>query len=230
MQKTLIKSILAVAVAGTFATCANAAVPNDRNDWFIATGTMTGSIDSTKVQENFENLDTRVDENKADIATNKANIDKVNEKADLANRANDVQNKQIAGLQSANLAQDKLIAANKTDIATNKANIEANKNAIAANYAEMKNNFAAVNSRIDKLDDKMKKGFAAQAALNGLFQPYSVGKFNVTAAIGGYDSEQAMALGTGYRFNENFALKAGIASDLSGFDHVTYNIGANFEF
>ena len=50
MQKTLIKSILAVAVAGTFATCANAAVPNDRNDWFTATGTMTGSIDSTKVQ------------------------------------------------------------------------------------------------------------------------------------------------------------------------------------
>ena len=223
MQKTLIKSILAVAVAGTFATCANAAVPNDRNDWFTATGTMTGSIDPTKVQENFENLDTRVDENKA-------NIDKVNEKADLANRANDVQNKQIAGLQSANLAQDKLIATNKADIASNKANIEANKNAIAANYAEMKNNFAAVNSRIDKLDDKMKKGFAAQAALNGLFQPYSVGKFNVTAAIGGYDSEQAMALGTGYRFNENFALKAGIASDLSGFDHVTYNIGANFEF
>lgn len=90
--------------------------------------------------------------------------------------------------------------------------------------------FDAVNSRIDKLDDKMKKGFAAQAALNGLFQPYNVGKFNVSAAIGGYDSEQAMALGTGYRFNENFAIKAGIASDLSGFDHVTYNIGANFEF
>ena len=94
----------------------------------------------------------------------------------------------------------------------------------------MKNNFAAVNSRIDKLDDKMKKGFASQAALNGLFQPYNVGKFNVSAAIGGYDSEQAMALGAGYRFNENFAIKAGIASDLGGFDHVTYNVGANFEF
>ena len=241
---------------------------------------------NTKLNATASTLQGNIDTNKANIAANKANIDKVNEKADLANRANDVQNKQIAGLQSANLAQDKLIATNKTDIATNKAdiatnkadiasnktnikantddihklqnklvenefhdhaqdqnigvnknnieknkaNIEANKNAIAANYAEMKNNFAAVNSRIDKLDDKMKKGFAAQAALNGLFQPYSVGKFNVTAAIGGYDSEQAMALGTGYRFNENFALKAGIASDLSGFDHVTYNIGANFEF
>ena len=108
--------------------------------------------------------------------------------------------------------------------------IDLNSHAIADNYKEMKNNFAAVNSRIDKLDDKMKKGFASQAALNGLFQPYNVGKFNVSAAIGGYDSEQAMALGAGYRFNKNFAIKAGIASDLSGFDHVTYNVGANFEF
>ena len=319
MQKTMIKSILAVTVVGAFSATAFAAMPS------VDDG--TGVADVTQINNNFTTLDNskldkstyannvllvnsmlaekvdtatfntklnatastlqgNIDTNKANIAANKANIDKVNEKADLANRANDVQNKQIAGLQSANLAQDKLIATNKTDIATNKAdiatnkadiasnktnikantddihklqnklvenefhdhaqdqnigvnknnieknkaNIEANKNAIAANYAEMKNNFAAVNSRIDKLDDKMKKGFAAQAALNGLFQPYSVGKFNVTAAIGGYDSEQAMALGTGYRFNENFALKAGIASDLSGFDHVTYNIGANFEF
>ena len=175
--------------------------------------------------------------NKANIAANKANIDKVNEKADLANRANDVQNKQIAGLQSANLAQDKLIATNEADIATNKADIAANKTDIAANrtliqeykiYSE--GQFKAVNSRIDSLDEKMKKGFASQAALSGLFQPYNVGKFNMSVAIGGFDSEQAMAFGSGYRFNENFALKAGIASDLSGFDHVTYNIGANFEF
>lgn len=51
----MIKSLLAVAVAATFATCANAAVPNDRNDWYTATGTMSGSIDPTKVQENFDN-------------------------------------------------------------------------------------------------------------------------------------------------------------------------------
>ena len=117
-----------------------------------------------------------------------------------------------------------------TRLTTAEGRIDLNSHAIADNYKEMKNNFAAVNSRIDKLDDKMKKGFASQAALNGLFQPYNVGKFNVSAAIGGYDSEQAMALGAGYRFNKNFAIKAGIASDLSGFDHVTYNVGANFEF
>ena len=174
-------------------------------------------------KNNIEKNKTNIQTNANNIATNKTNI-KAN-----TDDIHKLQNKLVEN-EFHDHAQDQNIGVNKNNIEKNKANIEANKNAIAANYAEMKNNFAAVNSRIDKLDDKMKKGFAAQAALNGLFQPYSVGKFNVTAAIGGYDSEQAMALGTGYRFNENFALKAGIASDLSGFDHVTYNIGANFEF
>ncbi len=204
--------------------------------------TLQGNIDTNKanIAANKEQIDllTRVDNAQnqqiADIQhknNTQDNLIKGNTEAIKAN-ANDIAtNKTNIQTNANNIATNKTnIQTNANDIATNKANIEANKNAIAANYAEMKNNFAAVNSRIDKLDDKMKKGFAAQAALNGLFQPYSVGKFNVTAAIGGYDSEQAMALGTGYRFNENFALKAGIASDLSGFDHVTYNIGANFEF
>ena len=132
--------------------------------------------------------------------------------------------------QQAIAANKDQIAANKDQIKNNTNNIEKNQQAIAANYKEMKNNFAAVNSRIDDLDEEMKKGFASQAALAGLFQPYNVGKFNLSVALGGYESEQAMALGTGYRFNENFAMKAGIATDVGGFDHLTYNIGANFEW
>ena len=134
-------------------------------------------------------------------------------------------------------AQDQNIGVNKNNIEKNKQNIAANKTqieknaeAIKNNYAEMKQNFAAMNTRIDDLDEEMKKGFASQAALAGLFQPYNVGKFNLSVALGGYESEQAMALGTGYRFNENFAMKAGIATDVGGFDHLTYNIGANFEW
>ena len=284
MQKTMIKSILAVTVVGAFSATAFAAMPS------VDDG--SGVADVTKINNNFTTLDNskldkstyannallvnsklaekvdtatfntklnatastlqgNIDTNKANIAdiqhknNTQDNLIKGNTEAIKANANNIATNKtnikantdDIHKLQNKLVenefhdhAQDQNIGVNKNNIEKNKANIEANKNAIAANYAEMKNNFAAVNSRIDKLDDKMKKGFAAQAALNGLFQPYSVGKFNVTAAIGGYDSEQAMALGTGYRFNENFALKAGIASDLSGFDHVTYNIGANFEF
>ena len=184
------------------------------------------ATNKTNIQTNANNIAT----NKTNIKANTDDIHKLQNKL-VENEFHDHAQDQNIGVNKNNIEKNKAnIAANTAAIDKNKTNIEANKNAIAANYAEMKNNFAAVNSRIDKLDDKMKKGFAAQAALNGLFQPYSVGKFNVTAAIGGYDSEQAMALGTGYRFNENFALKAGIASDLSGFDHVTYNIGANFEF
>lgn len=44
----------------------------------------------------------------------------------------------------------------------------------------------------------MRKGFAKQS---GLFQPYSIGRFNLTSSIGSYESENALALGSGYRFN-----------------------------
>ena len=178
-----------------------------------------------------------IEKNKANIQTNANNIatNKTNIKANTDD-IHKLQNKLVEN-EFHDHAQDQNIGVNKNNIEKNKANIQTNANNIAANRTLIERykvssdaQFKAVNSRIDSLDDKMKKGFASQAALNGLFQPYNVGKFNVSAAIGGYDSEQAMALGTGYRFNDNFAIKAGVASDLSGFDHVTYNIGANFEF
>ena len=280
----MIKSILAVAVVGTFSATAFAAMPS------VDDG--SGAADVTKIDSNFTTLDnSKLDKStyannallvnsklaekvdtatfntklnatastlQGNIDTNKANIAANKEQIDLLTRVDNAQNQQIADIQHKNNTQDNLIKgnteaikANANDIATNKTNIQTNANNIATNKANIQTNanniaanrtlieqykassdaqFKAVNSRIDSLDDKMKKGFASQAALNGLFQPYNVGKFNVSAAIGGYDSEQAMALGTGYRFNDNFAIKAGVASDLSGFDHVTYNIGANFEF
>ena len=297
MQKTLIKSLLAVAVAGTFATFVNAAnLPKQVTEYVEDDGTVVPDA----IDENFQflngranALDTRLTtaEDKmttlgvlvtglntglttaeADILTNKNNISQnaTNIEANtgrlnghdtaiaehgtrltaaegkvttlegkvttaesdiLTNKNNISQNATNIAANTGRLnGHDTAIAEHGTRLTAAEGRIDLNSHAIAENYKEMKNNFAAVNSRIDKLDDKMKKGFASQAAINGLFQPYNVGKFNVSAAIGGYDSEQAMALGAGYRLNKNFAIKAGIASDLSGFDHVTYNVGANFEF
>lgn len=74
---------------------------------------------------------------------------------------------------------------------------------------------------------EMKRAAAQSAALAGLFQPYSVGKFNATAALGGYSDKQAVAVGVGYRFNEQAAAKAGIAASDGD---VSYNIGMNVEF
>lgn len=187
-----------------------------------------------KVDENIQALNGAIESNTNKIDQHKQETNKRFE--NMSGLVQDVNNKATVAEMKADSNTNK-INQNKQDIADNTNKINQNKQAIAANtetikqhYAEMKNNFAAVNSRIDNLDEEMKKGFASQAALNGLFQPYNVGKFNLSVAIGGYESEQAMALGTGYRFNENFAMKAGIASDLGGFDSVTYNIGANFEW
>ena len=292
MQKAMIKSILTVAVAGTFATIANAAPtayapldPNidvlagkliemnvdnniktldagvrankaaidnlasgkvDQNTYLNRVSTVNGEIEKLKLADTA--LQGKIDTNTTKIDANTTKINANKEQIDLLTRVDNAQNAQIAGLQHKNNTQDNQIKGNadaikantalinkntedlQGKIDTNKANIAANHTIIEQYKASSDAQFKAVNSRIDSLDDKMKKGFASQAALNGLFQPYNVGKFNMSVAIGGYDSEQAMAFGSGYRFNENFAIKAGIASDLSGFDHVTYNIGANFEF
>ncbi|EJJ3124994.1 YadA-like family protein [Escherichia coli] len=75
--------------------------------------------------------------------------------------------------------------------------------------------------------EEMKRAAAQSAALSGLFQPYSVGKFNATAALGGYSDKQAVAVGVGYRFNEQTAAKAGVAASDGD---VSYNVGVNFEF
>lgn len=80
----------------------------------------------------------------------------------------------------------------------------------------------------DAENKKLKRGLAAQAALSGLFQPYSVGKANVTAAVGGYQSQSAFAVGVGYRYNEKFATKAGFAFAPGG--GAAYHAGVNFEW
>ncbi|MCS1255394.1 YadA-like family protein, partial [Escherichia coli] len=53
------------------------------------------------------------------------------------------------------------------------------------------------------------------------------GKFNATAAVGGYRDEQAIAVGVGYRFTENVAGKVAVAA---GGSSASWNAGVNFEF
>ena len=73
----------------------------------------------------------------------------------------------------------------------------------------------------------MHRAMAQQATLSGLFQPYGVGKVNVTAGFGGYGSQGAVAIGAGYRINEKVATKAGVALNSGS---SSYNISVNYEF
>ena len=105
-----------------------------------------------------------------------------------------------------------------------------NTQAIQSNTRQLQEHNARLNSQqrqIRENHEEMKRAAAQSAALAGLFQPYRVGKFNATAALGGYSDKQAVAVGVGYRFNEQTAAKAGIAASDGD---VSYNMGVNFEF
>ncbi len=84
--------------------------------------------------------------------------------------------------------------------------------------------------RFNQLDKKIDRGLASSAAMSMLFQPYGVGKFNLTAGVGGYGSETAIAIGSGYRFDENKAIKAGVASSTSSSSKLMYGASVNFEW
>ena len=158
---------------------------------------------------------TDVDANKVEIAK-KANSSDVYTKDEANNRFVQIENN---------------VGNNVTSISQNRANVTTN----ASNIAHHNVRLNTLDSRVDKLDNRvnkldkdLKRGLAAQAALTGLFQPYTVGKANFTAAVGGYKSQTAVAVGTGYRYNQNIATKAGVAFSQGG--GVTYNAGVNFEW
>nr|HEK8701446.1 hypothetical protein [Escherichia coli] len=68
-----------------------------------------------------------------------------------------------------------------------------NTQAIQSNTRQLQEHNARLNSQqrqIRENHEEMKRAAAQSAALAGLFQPYSVGKFNATAALGGYSDKQ----------------------------------------
>ena len=141
------------------------------------------------------------------------------DKTELATKAdkNSVYSKSETDEKFALKADNSVVRAQATDI----NNLRTDVNAHTKRLDHLDN-------RVNKLDKDLKRGLATQAALTGLFQPYTVGKANFTAAVGGYKSQTAVAIGTGYRYTQNIATKAGVAFTQGG--GVTYNAGVNFEW
>ena len=146
--------------------------------------------------------------------------------ADAANNVASAAQTAAAQAQDAVKANEARVAANKADIATLQTASSQHAAGIAKNSARID----SLDKNVANLRKETRQGLAAQAALSGLFQPYSVGKFNVTAALGGFKSDTAVAVGAGYRFNENFAAKAGLAVGTSSGGSASYNVGLNYEW
>ena len=155
------------------------------------------------------------------------------DKTELANKAdkNSVYSKSETDNKFALKADNSVVSAQAVDINNLRTDVNAHKvdiNKLRTDVNTHTKRLDHLDNRVNKLDKDLKRGLAAQAALTGLFQPYTVGKANFTAAVGGYKSQTAVAIGTGYRYNQNIATKAGVAFTQGG--GVTYNAGVNFEW
>ncbi len=100
---------------------------------------------------------------------------------------------------------------------------------MASTQASNERRFASIDHRINKLEDKMEKGLAATAALTGLSPlPPTEHKTQISAALGGYGSNQALAVGAFHYINNRTLLNAGAA--YGGNSNVSYKVGVTFGF
>ena len=105
---------------------------------------------------------------------------------------------------------------------------------INQNYALIQQNTNAINSldsRVDDLGGEIDQVGAISAALAGLHPLDYDGtgsKFQLSAAMGSYDSSQAAAIGAFYHFNRDVMISLGGATSFDG-DHKTAgNLGVTF--
>ena len=172
-------------------------------------------------------------DSKLDVKADKTELAIKADKTELANKAdkNSVYSKSETDNKFALKADNSVVSAQAADINNLRTDVNAHKvdiNKLRTDVNTHTKRLDHLDNRVNKLDKDLKRGLAAQAALTGLFQPYTVGKANFTAAVGGYKSQTAVAIGTGYRYNQNIATKAGVAFTQGG--GVTYNAGVNFEW
>ena len=196
-------------------------------------------LDAAKVEKNTQDI--RAQNSMIETKANKTYVDsKLADKADKAELASKADKTELVSkADKAELASK----ADKTSVIKNETMIKANTADIAQLKSMQQKNISALKTKVDRnsaridqldsrvndLDKEVKNGLASQAALSGLFQPYNVGKVNMSAAVGGYKSKTALAVGTGYRFNENIAAKAGVSFSANG-GGASYNAGINFEW
>ena len=183
--------------------------------------------------ESDSKLDVKADKTELAIKADKTELVAKADKTELANKAdkNSVYSKSETDNKFALKADNSVVSAQAADINNLRTDVNAHKVDIDKLRTDVNvhtKRLDHLDNRVNKLDKDLKRGLAAQAALTGLFQPYTVGKANFTAAVGGYKSQTAVAIGTGYRYNQNIATKAGVAFTQGG--GVTYNAGVNFEW
>ena len=190
------------------------------------TATIAEKADKTELDK----VSKKADKNADDIATkaNSADVytkDKVYTKEESDNKFVKI-NDSIGSLNTTTNGLETRLAAAEKSVADHGTRLASAEKSITEHGTRLN----GLDKAVSDLRKETRQGLAEQAALSGLFQPYNVGRFNVTAAVGGYKSESAVAIGTGFRFTENFAAKAGVAVGTSSGSSAAYHVGVNYEW
>ena len=88
--------------------------------------------------------------------------------------------------------------------------------------------FNGMEHKINKLETKMEKGLAANNALAALVPLNNCYKTQISAAMGGYENNQAFAVGAFHYVNRKVLLNTGVA--YGGNNSLSYNVGITFGF
>jgi len=157
------------------------------------------------------NHETRITQNSSDIVQLYSNGEYAQSRIDAAN-AN------IEANRAAQVASNKRIAANSAQLADHEQRLGGLEQRTNRGFAEM-------GKRIDKVQDRANAGVSAAFASAGIPQVTDGQRFAMGAGIGGYEGENALAVGFSTRITHAVVLKASVASDSqSGFG---YNAGVS---
>ena len=191
---------------------------------------------SKKADKNADDIATKAEKTELDKVSKKAdkNADDIATKADKANVYTKTESdsrfvkveSSIGGLDTTTKGLDTRLTSAEKSVADHGTRLASAEKSITEHGTRLN----GLDKTVSDLRKETRQGLAEQAALSGLFQPYNVGRFNVTAAVGGYKSESAIAIGTGFRFTENFAAKAGVAVGTSSGSSAAYHVGVNYEW
>lgn len=157
--------------------------------------------------DNISAVDRDVKEVKQQANNNKQDIQKVKNDVKVVSR--DVANNSIRIQRN-----EERIDGAYAGIYDNRKNIEANRQATNKNtkaIQQLNRNFNDLRDKVERNNKDMKRGVAGAAALAGMPQVGQYEDFMVSAGVGHYKGETAVAVGASGRINSNVVVKGGVA-------------------
>lgn len=164
-------------------------------------------------------VDRDVKEVKQQANDNKQDIQKVKNDVKVVSR--DVANNSIRIQRN-----EERIDGAYAGIYDNRKNIEANRQAISRNSQEIQKlnkNFSDLKNTVDANRKRAAAGIAGVAAMANIPEVNSHQTFSLGVGVGGFDGQQAVAVGASARVNDNLTVKASVAANN---EEVVWGAGA----